>query len=60
MGAALDRRALGGQPERVEAGREQDVEALHPLVARVDVREREIPPVAQVQVATGVRNITRA
>ena len=55
MGAALDGRALGGQPEGVEPGREQDVEALHPLVAGVDVGQREVPPVAQVKIAAGVR-----
>ncbi len=42
--AGLDRVLLGGQPERVVAHRVQDVEAVHPLEARVhvggDVAER--------------------
>ena len=55
MRATLDGRALGGQAERVEAGREQHVEPLHPLVARVNVGKRKVPPVPQMQIAAGVR-----
>ena len=55
MRAALDGGALGGQPERVEARRKQGGEALHALVAHVHIGQREVPPVAQVQVTAGVR-----
>ena len=54
MGTTLDRRAFGGQPERVEARREEHVEAVHALVARVNVGQREVPPVPQVQVPARV------
>src|SRR5205823_4637656 len=55
MGAAFDRRALGRQAEGVEPGRKQDIEALHPSVAHMHVGKREVPPVPQMQIATGVR-----
>ena len=42
MPSAFDRVLLGGQPERVPAHRVQDVEPLHALVPRHDVR-RGVP-----------------
>ena len=49
--AALDRRVLGRQAERVEPDREEDVVALHPLVARGRIRRRHRIPVPDMQLA---------
>ena len=54
MNLALDRGVLGGETERVEADRVEDVEALHALVARDGVGRVHDVPVANVQVARWV------
>jgi len=54
MNLALDRGVLGGETERVEANRVEDVEALHALVARDRVGRRLYVPVSNVQVARWV------
>src|SRR4029077_21244011 len=49
--AALDRRVLGGQAERVPADRMEDVEATHAALARDDVADRVVADVAHVDAA---------
>src|SRR5215208_2657630 len=53
--APLDRGVLGGQPEGVEAYREEHPEAVHPHKARSGVRGRHRVPVPDVQITTRVR-----
>ncbi len=53
--AALDRGVLGRQPEGVEADRQEDVLAVHPLEPGEGVGRRDDVPVADVQVARRVR-----
>src|SRR5690348_11088590 len=51
----VDRRLLGGETERVEADRLDNVEALHALIASMRVGGGEVVPVADMEVARGVR-----
>ena len=53
--AALDRGVLGGQPERVEADRQEHVVPVHPPVAGDGVRGGHDVPVADVQRPRRVR-----
>src|SRR5690349_1203906 len=53
MRAALDSGPFGGQPERIETRRKEHVEALHALVAHVQVSQRKVPPVPQMEGAAG-------
>src|SRR5215203_5709487 len=53
--APLDRCVLGGQPEGVEAYREEHPVAAHPHKARSGVRGRHRVPVPDMQITTGVR-----
>src|SRR5918995_228691 len=53
--APLDRCVLGGQPEGVEAYREEHPVAVHPHKARSGVRGRHRVPVPDVQITTRVR-----
>ncbi len=55
MDPALDRRVLGGKPERVPADRVQDVVSLHPPEPRDRVAAAERLRVPQVEVPGGVR-----
>ena len=55
MGVALDRRLLGGQPERIPAHGMEDREAAHALVARDRVPDRVVAHMAHVQLARRVR-----
>ena len=56
----LDRRVLGGQPERVPAHRLEHVEPPHALVARDHVADRVVPDVTHVQAAARVREHAEA
>ncbi len=55
MHPVLDRRVLGGKPERVPAHRMQDVVAPHPLEARQEIADRVDPYVAHVNSPGRVR-----
>ena len=55
MAALPDRRVLGRQPEGIEADREEDVEAVHPPIARQRIARRHDVPVPDVQVARRIR-----
>ena len=55
VAAALDRGVLGGQPERIEADREEHVEAVHPPEPCQRVAGGDDVPVTDVQVARGIR-----
>ena len=54
MDAGADRGVLGGQAERVEADRQEDVVAVHAPEAAVGVRRRDDVPVTDMQVARRV------
>ena len=55
VAAALDRRVLGRQPERIEADREEHVVAVHPAEAGQRVARGDDVPVPDVQVARRIR-----
>jgi hypothetical protein len=55
VGARLDRRVLGRQPERVPSKRMQHVETAHPLHTRHHVADDVVADVSDVRVPRGVR-----
>ncbi len=60
MGARLDRRVLGRQPERVPSKRMQHIETAHPLHARHHVADDVVADVSDVRVPRGVRKHLQA